>query len=118
LAARSETTVIDTGSLSSELLPPPPKPSVITRAEPVKRVEPKYPAAALEFGAAGTIVVRVLVGADGLVKETVILTSFGNPACEEAALAAARQWEFIPATKDGVPFEQRVSIPFTFTPRR
>lgn len=118
LAARSETTVIDTGFMASEPLPPPPKPSVIKRAEPLKRIEPKYPAAALEFGAAGTIVVRVLVGVDGLVKETAIVSSFGNPACEEAALAAARQWEFTAATKDGVPFEQRVSIPFTFTPRR
>ncbi|GAG60368.1 unnamed protein product, partial [marine sediment metagenome] len=31
-------------------------------------------------------------------------------------LATARQWEFIPATKDGEPFEQNVSIPFDFQP--
>jgi protein TonB len=96
--------------------PAPPKPSVITRAEATRRVEPQYPAAAAEFGAAGTIVVRVLVGEDGRVKETQLLKTFGNPACEQAALDAARQWQFNPATKDGVPFEQRVSIPFTFSP--
>ena len=118
LGAGTAETAGDTGALASEPLPPPPKPSVITRAEPRKRVEPRYPAAALEFGAAGTIVVRVLVGTDGRVADAAILTSFGNPACEEAALAAARQWEFTPATKDGVPFEQRVSIPFTFAPRQ
>lgn len=118
LGAPAGETAGDTGTLAGEPMPPPAKPSVITRAEPRLRVEPKYPAAALEFGAAGTIVVRVLVGADGRVKDASILTSFGNPACEEAALVAARQWEFTPATKDGVPFEQRVSIPFTFAPRR
>lgn len=116
-AAQSDTTVADTVAAIVAALPPaPPKPSVISRAEPIKRVEPRYPAAAAEFEAAGTIVVRVLVGDDGKVKEARIIKSFGNPACEQAALDAARQWEFKPAAKDGVPFEQRVSIPFTFTP--
>ncbi|UCD06327.1 MAG: TonB family protein [candidate division WOR-3 bacterium] len=117
-AAQRDTAVVDTGtaSLVAELPPPPPKPSVITRAEAVRRVQPKYPAAAREFEAAGTIVVRVLVDTDGSVKDATIIKSFGNPACEQAALDAARQWEFKPATKDGAPFEQRVSIPFTFTP--
>jgi peptide/nickel transport system substrate-binding protein len=116
-AAQSDTTA---SSIATEVVqslpPPPPKSSVITRAEPAKRIQPKYPAAALEFKASGTVVVRVLVGADGLVKEAVVVSSFGNPACEQAALDAAYKWEFTPATKDGVPYEQRVSIPFTFTP--
>jgi peptide/nickel transport system substrate-binding protein len=117
-AAQSDTAAVDTVSESviTALPPEPPKPSVITRAEPVRRIQPKYPTAALEFEATGTIVVRVLVGVDGLVKEALVLKSFGNPACEQAALDAARQWEFEPATKDGAPFEQRVSIPFTFAP--
>ena len=116
-AAQSDTSTADTSlSIVVSLPPAPPKPSVISRAEPTKRIEPKYPAAAAEFNAAGTIVVRVLVGEDGKVKQARVMQSFGNPACEQAALDAARQWEFTPATKDGVPFEQRVSIPFTFTP--
>jgi peptide/nickel transport system substrate-binding protein len=116
-AAQSDTTARDTQPTIVATSPPaPPKPSVITRAEATKRVEPQYPAAAAEFGAAGTIVVRVLVGEDGRVKETQLLKTFGNPACEQAALNAARQWQFNPATKDGIPFEQRVSIPFTFSP--
>jgi peptide/nickel transport system substrate-binding protein len=107
----------DTGTAVAVSLPPaPPTPSVITRAEPIKRVEPEYPAVAAEFNASGTIVVRVLVGSDGLVKEAKVMKSFGNPACERAALDAARQWQFTPATKDGLPFEQRVSIPFAFAP--
>jgi peptide/nickel transport system substrate-binding protein len=115
-AARRDTATADTTIAIVTAAPPPPKPSVITRAEPVRRVEPEYPAAAREFGASGTIVVRVLVDGDGIVREAKIIQSFGNPACEQAALNAARQWEFNPATKDGIPFEQRVSIPFTFTP--
>jgi peptide/nickel transport system substrate-binding protein len=96
--------------------PTPPKPSVITRAKPVKQVKPQYPESVRSLGAAGRVVVRVLVGTDGKVMKATVLSSFGNPACEEAALAAAQQWEFTPATKDGAPFEQNVSIPFDFQP--
>ncbi|MCX7995062.1 MAG: TonB family protein [candidate division WOR-3 bacterium] len=94
----------------------PPKPSVITRPEPIKKVMPKYPEAARAIGAAGKVVVKVVVGVDGKVKSASIYSTFGNPACEEAALAAARQWEFKPATKDGEPFEQTIQIPFDFKP--
>jgi peptide/nickel transport system substrate-binding protein len=94
----------------------PPKPSVITRAKPVKQIKPQYPESARSLGATGRVVVRVLVGTNGKVMKATVLSSFGNPACEEAALAAAQQWEFTPATKDGEPFEQNVSIPFDFQP--
>ncbi|MEO0190831.1 MAG: TonB family protein, partial [candidate division WOR-3 bacterium] len=94
----------------------PPKPSVITRPEPIKKVLPKYPDAARAIGATGKVVVEVIVGTDGKVKSATIFSSFGNPACEEAAIAAAKQWEFKPATKDGEPFEKSVRIPFDFKP--
>ncbi len=94
----------------------PPKPSVITRPEPIKRVLPKYPDAARVIGATGKVVVKVIVGTDGKVKSATIFSSFGNPACEDAAIAAAKQWEFKPATKDGEPFEQTIQIPFDFKP--
>ncbi len=96
--------------------PAPPKPSIITRAVPIKKVTPKYPESARTIGATGRVVIRVLISTEGEVKEAHIISSFGNPACEVAALDAAEQWEFKPATNDGVPFEQRVSIPFDFGP--
>ena len=113
-AAKKETTTI---AVVPETLPVvPPKPSVITKAVPTKQVKPKYPESARSLGAKGVVLVRILVDTNGKAKNAVILQSFGNPACEVAALAAARQWEFKPATKDGVPFEQNISIPFDFEP--
>ncbi len=111
-AAKKETTAV-----AKEVAPiPPPKPSVITRAKPIKKVQPRYPEAAKSIAAQGRVVVRVLVGKDGKVKKAEVIKSFGNPACEEAAIAAAKKWVFKPATKDGVPFEQRIYIPFDFKP--
>ena len=120
-AAKKETTAVATAPPDSGEMPPvtppePPKPSVVTRATPIKQVQPRYPEAAKSVGAVGRIVVRVVVGTDGKVKSATILSSFGNPACEAEALAAAKKWEFKPATKDGVPFEQKISIPFSFKP--
>jgi peptide/nickel transport system substrate-binding protein len=119
--AKKETTAVatvppDTVTAPPVEPPPPPKPSVITQPKPTKQVMPSYPDAARAVGASGRVVVRVSVGVDGKVTNATILASFGNPACEAAALSAAKKWEFTPATKDGVPFEQKISIPFTFTP--
>lgn len=94
----------------------PPRPSVITRPVPTKQIIPKYPESAKAIGATGRVVVKVTVGTDGKVKSASIYSSFGNPACEDAALTAAKQWEFKPATKDGEPFEQSIQIPFDFRP--
>uniref|UniRef100_A0A7C4TDZ2 TonB family protein n=1 Tax=candidate division WOR-3 bacterium TaxID=2052148 RepID=A0A7C4TDZ2_UNCW3 len=116
-AAKKETTVVAPPKVEeAPPTPPPPKPAVITKPIPIKQVTPKYPESAKAIGATGRIVVRVVVGTDGKVKAATIISSFGNPACEEAALNAARQWEFKPATRDGEPFEQNISIPFDFKP--
>lgn len=115
-AAMEETTTVAAAPETLSVPTPPPKPLVITSAKPIKQVKPKYPESARSLGASGRVVIRVLVGTDGKVKKTTVLSSFGNPACEEAALATAQQWEFTPATKDNVPFEQNVSIPFDFRP--
>lgn len=121
-AVKKETTAVatappDSGAETPPVVPvEPPKPSVVTRATPTKQVQPRYPEAAKSVGAVGRIVVRVIVGVDGKVKSATILSSFGNPACEAEALSAAKKWEFKPATKDGVPFEQKISIPFSFKP--
>jgi len=120
-AVKKETTEVaaapsDTAGTPTVVPPQPPKPSVITRATPTKKIQPRYPESARAVGAAGRVVVRVVVGTDGKVKSAIILSSFGNPACEAAALDAAKRWEFKPATKDGEPFEQRLSIPFDFRP--
>ncbi|MEO0189809.1 MAG: TonB family protein [candidate division WOR-3 bacterium] len=117
-AAKKETTAVAT-TPPTEVTPPPPpppKPAVITKPIPIKQVSPKYPESAKAIGATGRVVVRVVVGIDGKVKAATIISSFGNPACEEAALTAAKQWEFKPATRDGEPFEQNISIPFDFKP--
>jgi len=58
-----------------------------------------------------TVTERFLLDEDGLVKESVDVLGHG---LEEAALAAAAQWMFRPARKDGKVIESRTTLTFTF----
>ena len=79
------------------------------------RAAPVYPPEAMKAGIQGTVVLSVLVGKDGLVKDTRVTTSI--PALDAAATDAVRKWVFKPAKNDGKPVAVWVSIPIKFTLR-
>ncbi|MCI0340590.1 MAG: TonB family protein [Planctomycetales bacterium] len=75
---------------------------------------PAYPAAAAASGAAGHVLLRIRVSADGRVAEVTVQESSGWRALDEAAVAAARDWIFEPARAGGVPVEAWVEAPIRF----
>src|SRR5262249_33248285 len=79
--------------------------------EPVTRVPPVYPESARRQGIEGAVVVKALVGMDGLVRNTTVDHSI--PGLDEAAQACVRQWVFKPALSGGRPTAVWVSIPVT-----
>ncbi|RKX70149.1 hypothetical protein DRP53_05905 [candidate division WOR-3 bacterium] len=116
-AAKRETTATAAKPAPVETVVTKPfKPAVIIRPKIIKFVPAKYPPSLIDLGVEGTVVVKVLVGTDGRVKDTKIVQSFGNVLCEKEAVAAARKAVFKPATKDGVPYEVWMSIPYKFRP--
>jgi TonB family protein len=78
----------------------------------IYRVEPLYPREAKEHRVEGTVTIHLLIGADGRVRSLRELSGPGP--LVPAALAAARDWRFIPALLNGVPIdaEQDVNIAF------
>jgi TonB family protein len=79
----------------------------------LKRVEPKYPAFALNIGLGGTVTVNALIAETGDVIRTEILKGIkGGSDLEKAAEDALKQWKFRPAKKDGV--NVKVWKPFEF----
>jgi protein TonB len=69
------------------------------------RFQPEYPASLARAEIEGVVTVRVLIGADGRVKQ-VDLVSATDPAFFEATRKQAlRYWRFRPATSDGTPAE-------------
>jgi TonB family protein len=81
---------------------------VITRAKPV------YPANARNMNAYGKVDVRVVISETGRVTEATAIS--GHPALRTAAVEAARQWVYKPATLNGVPVKMESVLTFTFAP--
>ena len=93
---------------------PEPDDFVAVEEEPVRiSIDPPvYPEMARDADVEGTVLVRVLVGKDGRVKDCVILD--GNAMLNEAAIACARTAIFRPALLQHRPVEVWVIIPVTF----
>ena len=67
------------------------------------RVTPVYPDQARATGIKGDVVVHIVVGTDGTVKEATVVG--GDPALGQAALDAVRQWKCRPTLLDSKPVE-------------
>jgi TonB family protein len=78
----------------------------------LERVEPEYPELARQQHIEGPVVLNVLVGRSGLVRELAVLS--GDPLLANAATDAVRQWRFNPHQLKGkaVEFETRITVNF------
>jgi periplasmic protein TonB len=101
--------VVDTGGGL-----PGPEDYVAYEKEPelVSPPQPVYPDIAREAGVEGTVLVRVLVGEDGFVKEQMIVQSV--PMLDEAAAQAAADAVFKPALQKDKPVAVWMVIPIEF----
>jgi TonB family protein len=77
-----------------------------------RHVQPVYPAEALAQGIRGIVILDLVVGTDGKVESTSVIRSV--PGLDEAAIAAARQWEYEPVRVNGKPVAVRITVPITF----
>ena len=82
--------------------------------EPVKTVKPDYPEIPKMAQVEGTVMVHVLVGKDGRVRDAVVDPKFSIPTLNAAAVEAARAWVFKPAYANNRPVAVWVAIPFRF----
>jgi TonB family protein len=117
VVAEGEGAEIAPAGEESTAVEPEPEPEIPPTLPKIKKlVVPAYPEAAKLVGAEGSVFVQVVVGANGKVKSASIVKSFGNPACDAAALSAARSTEWIPGTKNGKPAEMTQTYPIRFPP--
>ena len=108
--------------------PPKPEPAPAPAAAPprpvvppsynaayLKNPPPAYPMLARRRGEKGTVVLRVHVSAQGTAEEVQVRTSSSFPLLDDAALAAVRQWRFVPARQADAPIAAWVLVPIVFT---
>jgi TonB family protein len=87
----------------------------VVKPELLNRVQPSYPPIALRQKVEGTVILSLLVSDGGEVSDIKILREAGGSAgLTEAAVAAAKQWKFRPAVKQGKRVKVWVTYPVTF----
>lgn len=83
----------------------PPNSFAITR-----RVDPQYPSASRRAGEQGTVLLAIVIGADGKPVDVSVAKSSGFSALDDSAVNAVRQWRFT----TNVSGQARVTVPVTF----
>lgn len=80
---------------------------------PVTQVQPTYPEMAREANVQGRVVLHVLVGKDGRVKNVKVMRSVTM--LDQAAVDAVKKWVFKPALSNNKPVAVWVAVPVRFT---
>lgn len=86
------------------------------RAAYLNNPGPRYPNASRRRREEGTVVLKVLVSADGEPEQVLLEQSSGHDALDEAALGVVRDhWKFEPAREHDVPVPAWVAVPMQFS---
>ena len=87
--------------------------AAVDRSHPL--TQPPYPMWSRHLGEAGALALDILVGADGRVRDAKVAKSSGYDRLDQAAVSEAKQhWHLRPATRNGVPFEQWLTLKVVF----
>lgn len=109
-------TVGGTGTVTPPYVPPHQPVVIGSRVDPrySRYLQPDYPPGERRMGRAGQVVVRVLVGIDGRVKQVEQLSAASDAFFAATRKQALEKWRFTPATRDGVPQEDWRTMTVTF----
>lgn len=91
-----------------------PQKNVIYQANYRKKMPPQYPPRSLRFGHEGTVLLHAKVAPTGMPSQLHIQQSSGHRLLDEAALAAVKQWKFIPTQVNGSVTSSWVRVPVRF----
>jgi TonB family protein len=91
---------------------PTPAPGDSTKLEVIKSVRATYPYAAEQKQIQGQVLLKLSISEKGEVQNVEVVR--GDPILAEAAVKAAKQWEFKPFVKNGKAITVTTQIPFDF----
>lgn len=126
LLRRAAEVIVPAELLSEFIAPPaprvaPPAPSAPARidmpssdATYLNNPKPGYPAISKRMGEQGKVVLRVLIGTDGLPQKVEINKSSGYDRLDRQAQEAVMRWRFVPGKRNGVPEAMWSLVPINF----
>ena len=97
---------------------PPPSPPKVelpsSDADYLQNPKPAYPPVSKRLGEQGKVLVRVLIGADGLAQKAEIRQSSGFERLDHAALSTVQKWRYMPGKRAGVAEAMWFTVPVNF----
>ena len=76
--------------------------------------KPQYPRLSQSRNEQGRVILNVLVGPDGKVREVTVKSSSGFDLLDRAAREAVLEWTFVTGKRNGAPVEMSVDVPIPF----
>jgi len=86
--------------------------TTVTGGTVLRKVQPVYPAQALEKHLEGSVVLQATITEDGKVRDVTALR--GDPLLARAAVDAVKQWQYDPFRGDGKPIQKQTEITIDF----
>lgn len=83
-------------------------------AQLLAHAPPRYPVEEQRRGVQGNVTLRIAIDANGVPTDVGYASRSGNNALDRAALVAARDWRFKPATRNGQAIASTVNVPVDF----
>ena len=85
-----------------------------SKADYLHNPPPEYPPMSVRRGEQGQVLLKVLIGADGLPQKVELLNSSGFERLDKAALEAAMRWRYVPGKRGGVAEAMWYQVPMVF----
>jgi protein TonB len=85
-----------------------------TSADYQNNPAPPYPRQSKRLGEAGTVVIRVLITAEGRAEKAEVRTSSGYARLDDTALTTVKGWRFVPGQRNGQPEAMWFNVPIRF----
>ncbi|MBT3066219.1 energy transducer TonB [Rhodoferax sp. U11-2br] len=85
-----------------------------SQADYLNNPQPPYPALSLRLRESGKVMVRVLIGRNGLALRGEIVQSSGFERLDQSALRAVLAWRYVPGKVDGQAQDMWFDVPISF----
>jgi protein TonB len=97
-----------TPAAPSQVVPP------SSDADYLQNTKPMYPLQSKRLGEQGKVIVRVLIGVDGLAQKAEVRSSSGYDRLDQSALATVQSWRYVPGKRGGVAEAMWFNVPINF----
>ena len=85
-----------------------------SNADYLQNPKPAYPPLSKRLGEQGKVIVRVLIGADGVPQKAELRQSSGFERLDQSALTTVLKWRYVPGKRGGVAEEMWFNVPINF----